>query len=606
MPQLINSKTNAIEDLPYNNAAGAFISGSHNLVPNAPVPLVDPQGNVFGADPNEVYKAITQGGYAFASPQQIKEANFDSQYGDSVTNSIKAFGLGAARGASFGLSDQFLTKSGLVQPDTISELEKRHEIASPAGEIAGVLGSEAIAPNLSPASLVAKAGKAAEKATASTLVEAGLDTLAHKYLPEIAGKTAGAAITGAAYGAGNVLTEQALGDPALVSEGILSQIGQGALFGGAFGAALGIADKSLPPLMEGTKKFLASGHEALFGEPGESAGLLGKGFAKAASVVSGDASDEIESLIANRADLAATKGASLGASEIIGPAIAGKIAGPTGILAVAGYDALKNYEQTVQRLAKLENASQKAFRAIDKGVNSIFKAASPIAEKLIGYTAGKLSKEDQEKDFDKHVNELQELSQPEKFMAVIERATQGLEKDAPEIAGQLSLTAANALSFLSSKIPQKPEAFPLSNNWKASNADIAKFNKYYEAVENPIDSLKQIKSGTLSKESTEALVAVYPVMYNHMKQELMQSMTALKTPPNYQTKMMLSIFFGQPMNSSLKPGFIAMNQQAMQGPTNQSGENVAAPRKSSQTGLSKLSIAERSLTPMQKANQRIK
>lgn len=180
----------------------------------------------------------------------------EEKYG-GVSGALKTGALGAAETATFGLSTQGLVKSGLVSPETIKGLEETNPLSHVTGQVAGVAipallsgGASAVgqgavktAARMAPGNLLMRgAGRIAEGAAAA-LPEA--TTLAGKVI-QGAGTTAlGSAVEGAAYGAGQVIHEEALGDPTLNAEKVLSTIGLGAAMGGLFGAAIGGSSAAL-------------------------------------------------------------------------------------------------------------------------------------------------------------------------------------------------------------------------------------------------------------------------------------------------------------------------------------------------------------------------
>lgn len=210
------------------------------------VPVVDPYGRFGTIDPSEAQDALSQGGFKLATPEQINDFLGDKEFGHGLDNSLKAFGAGAARSATFGASDAGLTQSGLVEPNTLEQLQKHHRVANLFGEIAGVAGSLFIAPELSPVGLVSKAGQAVTKAAlpgaeglASLVANPETRAIAHKVISQAGAHAAGSAIEGAVYGLGNSVSEASLGDPNLTAEHIASNLGYGALIGGSLGGLFG-------------------------------------------------------------------------------------------------------------------------------------------------------------------------------------------------------------------------------------------------------------------------------------------------------------------------------------------------------------------------------
>lgn len=189
----------------------------------------------------------------------------EDAYG-GFTGALKAAALGTARGATLGLSDVALTKSGLVDPQTIKGLQEENPISSFAGE----LGSLAI-PG-SGLNLIAKAGKATFQGAKAlkavkALEEASGGSKVVKAITDIAAFGAGSAVEGALYaGSTQSLNEYALGDPNLNAQKVLANIGHGAMWGGIFGGALKGASLGVPPSVDAFKKAMGKIKVGLIGE----------------------------------------------------------------------------------------------------------------------------------------------------------------------------------------------------------------------------------------------------------------------------------------------------------------------------------------------------
>lgn len=279
MAKLVNNSTHTLEDVAPEAAKQALLKGTHGLVKGQPVNMFDAEGQPTNVDPAQVGDAL-QGGFRLADDSEVqayqKDQENEAEYGEGAGNSARAFLAGAGRGATFGMSDQLLTKSGLASPEGLKQLEERHPYASIGGNVAGVAtglltGSEevgaagAAADALNPVASVARAGR-------------GIGASAEGVLGKYGSQALGSAVEGAAYGAGNVVSEQALGDHNLNAERIASELGIGAILGGGIGGAIGVASDAIPASLSKARE--------LFGNTGASE-YLQKGVAKASSVVSG-------------------------------------------------------------------------------------------------------------------------------------------------------------------------------------------------------------------------------------------------------------------------------------------------------------------------------
>lgn len=195
---------------------------------------------------------------------------------DLEDRTIEAGVLGAARGLSFGLTDQALVKSGIYSAEELNDVKKHNEIASLTGEIGataaaiiGTGGTGALAKGVGAAGkgvqAASKAGLLAEKAFAAALAKEGKKSIAREIVRRSAPKMLGSAVEGAMYGAGQLISENALGNAEINAENILASTGTGALLGGAAAGIFSIP-KALAPL---TKKAGSAVKSKLTKEPAE-------------------------------------------------------------------------------------------------------------------------------------------------------------------------------------------------------------------------------------------------------------------------------------------------------------------------------------------------
>jgi hypothetical protein len=257
-----------------------------DLTPQLPqeVHVVDSDGNIGTMDVASAREAIKAGVYRPASAQDLQNLSDQQTFGEGAGSALKAFGAGAARSATFGLSDQFLTGSGLTSPETLSKLKEHRPGASLAGEVAGIAGMLA-APEVeglgllgeaaNPVRAVSKIGHAATEAAvplaeraAGAVAGAETSPIVNKIVSKAISMGAGSAVEGAAYGLGQAVSEDALGNPEALGDKLLSHVGYGALLGGTLGgavggiagAATGVTQKYLPKfLMPADKAALEAG-----------------------------------------------------------------------------------------------------------------------------------------------------------------------------------------------------------------------------------------------------------------------------------------------------------------------------------------------------------
>jgi ubiquinone biosynthesis protein UbiJ len=194
----------------------------------------------------------------------------------------------------------------------------------------------------------------------------------------------------------------------------------------------------------------------------------------------------------------------------------------------AGQDTLTaeatNRPETVAALSLLERMKQSVNNQIDDGVSTIVNAGPKAArvgrsEVAAGIAAifGK-SHEEASGIYSKRVSEIQKLAQnPQEFHATLERQTDDWHEHAPNTAFAVQTTSARAVSFLASKLPQHDRPGILAPKWVPTKSEVARFNRYYEAVQNPQSILKQASAGTLTPEALEAVRTVYPAMFTEIQ-----------------------------------------------------------------------------------------
>lgn len=275
MAKLLNYDTQAEEDVPEADVTAAVASGRYAL-PSGEVPVIFPDGSA-GTVPSEKAAEAFRQGYRL-------ETSHEQTLRDAGESPGTAFAAGAARGASFGLSDLALTKTGLTSPERLSALKEANPLASPAGEIAGT-----VLPMLIPGGQATAAGAAARLGGAAERVGAKL--LGKGLAGRVGAKALGGAVEGGLFGMGAAVTESALDDSELTAEKLLSGAGVGAMIGGLGGGGVELAGAGLKAA---GRKLIGKGADeagALVGEaaPATQAGSFAEDVAKEAPSTLADA-----------------------------------------------------------------------------------------------------------------------------------------------------------------------------------------------------------------------------------------------------------------------------------------------------------------------------
>jgi hypothetical protein len=189
----------------------------------------------------QIFDAIDSGYKYVDSSKLQKEQALQS----ASEQPLLAAGVAGLSGLTLGISDYALKESGLFSEEELSNLREANPNISAAGEITGALapalfsgrsslGARALA--VAPAGIAERLGA---KAAASTLVGKALSKTTSEVAKQAIKVGVGSAVEGSLFGAGRLLSEDALGDAEFNAENLLSYAGMGALTGGALGGITG-------------------------------------------------------------------------------------------------------------------------------------------------------------------------------------------------------------------------------------------------------------------------------------------------------------------------------------------------------------------------------
>jgi len=133
----------------------------------------------------------------------------------------------------------------------------------------------------------------------------------------------------------------------------------------------------------------------------------------------------------------------------------------------------------------------------------------------------------------------------------------------PEQGQSLAQTAANATNYLNSLRPATEKKNPLDSDIEPSSAQRASFNRALDIAQQPLLVLDAIKKGTVTVQDIQTMSTLYPSLYNKLSQKLgndmMEHISKGQSVP-YQTRLGLSLFMGQPLDSTMTPQAIQATQ----------------------------------------------
>lgn len=141
--------------------------------------------------------------------------------------------------------------------------------------------------------------------------------------------------------------------------------------------------------------------------------------------------------------------------------------------------------------------------------------------------------------------------------------------DAPGLASEMQATTQRAQAFLAEKAPRRPTSpmgdIPaLRTPWKPPDVELAQWDAYLRAVEDPASVLEDAAGGRLTHEAVEALAAVYPDLLDDLRGRVLEQLSSHPSLLDYQQRLSLGMLLGMDLDESMTPAAIASIQDVIQ------------------------------------------
>ena len=124
----------------------------------------------------------------------------------------------------------------------------------------------------------------------------------------------------------------------------------------------------------------------------------------------------------------------------------------------------------------------------------------------------------------------------------------------PDHAGVMSAKLASVSQFLNAARPGMSKPNPMDTAQPPTTAQQSQYNKVLSMAQQPLSVLQSIKDGSLSAQDLKAYRMMHPAMYTAISQKLTEEMNNAISKGQeipYKTKMGLSLFLGQAMDSTM-------------------------------------------------------
>ncbi len=269
----------------------------------------------------------------------------------------------------------------------------------------------------------------------------------------------------------------------------------------------------------------------------------------------------------------------------------------TGITAILG-KYLTHEAPATMKLALLKflasgaKVDAPAFKAMLESMNSMVKGETLLSK--ASKNVFKLDREvlpealhPQERDRTKLQKQLDNIKKdPQSLLNAPNKAAHYM----PEHGVSTTETIGRASAYLEALKPHTKTGNPLDTPIKPTTSEKAAYDNALNIAHQPLIVMNRVKAGTATPADMAALKAMYPGLYTRMASKLIADMTDAvsrgETIP-YKTKLGLSQFLGQPMDSTMTPSHIIAAQPPTT-PQPQQNAPSKPPSASSMKGMDKL------------------
>jgi hypothetical protein len=258
------------------------------------------------------------------------------------------------------------------------------------------------------------------------------------------------------------------------------------------------------------------------------------------------------------------------------------------ILGKSFFEGVANYRGLTSAADHIYNYA-KGGDLIRKGAQNVFKAGAEVLPVSVIPTITKIGR------LNKQLVAIQ--NNPQQFTQAITNNPLGTYL--PGHAQALTQTLGNASNYLNGLRPDTAPKAPLDSERKPSNVQQGAYNSALAIAQQPLTVMKKVKDGTITPDDLKHVTSLYPAAYDQMKKQLSDAMADHISKGNsvpYKTRVGLSIFMQQPMDSTFTPQAIQSAQPQPAPPPPQPASKGGSNKRSTKD-LHK--ISDQTLTPGQ-------
>ncbi len=238
------------------------------------------------------------------------------------------------------------------------------------------------------------------------------------------------------------------------------------------------------------------------------------------------------------------------------------------------------------------HAATKGESAITKSIQNVLKPGAQVLSQSQSVTPQQLMK------LDKLVAQTQD--KPAKFMQA--QTDNHVGHYLPEHQTAIAQSTTTVTNYLNSIKPRPQRPNPLDKEIQPTPQEEARYKRAVIIAQQPASILEHVKDGTLQLTDKQDIQNMYPALYTKMSNQLSHEMAMKQAKGEsipYNTRMGLSLFLGQAMDSTMTPASIVAAQPKPQGAPQQPNAQNPGKKSGSPSKLGKTAKSYR--TPSQAA-----
>lgn len=244
------------------------------------------------------------------------------------------------------------------------------------------------------------------------------------------------------------------------------------------------------------------------------------------------------------------------------------LGGPIGALGGAALVAARQPHTTLHRYASVVNALDRADIRLGSIVDTMFKRGGSIKAKLpslprlpVGAIAGATTTRSRQEHTERRE---QALARAGEFVgnsdALVQALSVPLYDVPPGIGSVVTQRVQVAAKFLQAKAPK---VYSRGKTKLVDPVSAASFERYLEAVVDPIGALERFDSGRITAETAEAIRVVYPALFADLQERIVEKMAADKAD-GHEMPYAQRIRLGQLFDTPTDPSLVAATGQEIQ------------------------------------------